>query len=166
LSVLAPARPTPRPLDLAELASLVRTLAGQEHLWVPRVRFGTAERRWWTRLHASATVDVWLLTWLPGHTTDLHDHGDSAAAYAVLRGRLEDVRAGAGGHLTSTLLRPGETTWIAPGVVHDVRSTGDEPAVSLHAYSRPLQRMTYYDIRDGQLIAQRTVDSHEPEQSL
>lgn len=52
--------------------------------------------RWWTRIWHDPDVDVWLLSWLPGHTTELHDHGDSAAAFTVVRGALTETRAEAG----------------------------------------------------------------------
>jgi hypothetical protein len=49
--------------------------------------------------------------------------------------------------------------------VHEVSGAGREPAVSVHAYSPPLTRMTYYD-RDTSsgLRVVRTVLSHEPEE--
>jgi predicted metal-dependent enzyme (double-stranded beta helix superfamily) len=155
-----------RPLDLDSLVALVRGVAAGEALWAPQVRFGDHGRRWWTRLHADAQVDVWLLTWLPGQGTELHDHGTSAAAFTVVRGRLEEVRAERSGTLTSTAQAAGTTAWVAPGVVHDVRATAGQSAVSIHAYSPPLTRMTYYEVVSGTLRPIRTVESHEPEQEL
>lgn len=152
-----------RPLEMDSLVGLVRGLAADEARWAGRVRFGTVERRWWTRLHADPRVDVWLLTWLPGHGTDLHDHGTSTAAFTVVRGRLQEVRADRSGTCTSTVRAAGTTAWVAPGVVHDVRATA-APAVSIHAYSPPLTRMTYYDTGAGTLRPTRTVESYEPEQ--
>ena len=44
---------------------------------------------------ALAAVDSrWLLSWLPGQGTGLHDHGGSAGAFAVVRGTLHE-RVGA-----------------------------------------------------------------------
>jgi Transcriptional regulatory protein, C terminal/Cysteine dioxygenase type I len=31
--------------------------------------------RWYRRLESRPDREVWLLTWLPGQETDLHDHG-------------------------------------------------------------------------------------------
>ena len=146
-ALTSPVRPGFRrsPLDVAQLTELARALVRDEQLWLPRVRFGTRDRRWWTRLHGSETLDVWLLTWLPGHTTDLHDHGASSAAYAVARGALEEVRV-ADGRTTSTVLPAGSAAWVAAGVAHDVRGVGAEPAVSIHAYSPPLVEMTHISL--------------------
>ena len=157
-----------RPLSLAELIELVRDVSAREPVWLPRLLLPEAGAdRWWTRLHAGTHVDVWLLSWLPGHTTELHDHGDSAAAFTVLRGRLDEVRLGPGQRALSALRAVGSSTWIAPGVAHDVRAIGTDPAVSLHAYSPPLTRMTYWAAdAAGVLRPARTVSTSEPEEEL
>ena len=148
-------------LDLAELTTLVQDLAADNASWVPYVRFDPA-RRFCVRLPSVPEVDVWLLTWLDDQSTDLHDHGESAAAFTVVRGELREVRADGAGRVTWHVRRPGETTWVAPGVVHDVRHS-DGPAVSIHAYSPRLTTMTYYRARRGRLRVVRTVDSSAPE---
>src|SRR3712207_8332217 len=38
-----------------------------------------------------ARAQVWLLSWLPGQGTGLHDHGGSAGALAVVRGTLSEA---------------------------------------------------------------------------
>jgi predicted metal-dependent enzyme (double-stranded beta helix superfamily) len=151
-------------LRVDELADVVRWIAADETQWAHRVRAPGSDR-WWTRLYADWALDVWLLTWLPGQFTDLHDHGDSAAAFAVARGELEEARLTfAGGRQISKC--SGEPTLVDVGVVHDVRAIGDELAVSIHAYSPPLTRMTYYDADDGGLQVVRYVETNEPEQEL
>jgi quercetin dioxygenase-like cupin family protein len=163
-SLTTPTRGIPRSLTMHQLDRLVRAFGNAEGRWAPLVRFGTDDSRWWTRLHADSSVDVWLLTWLPGQLTDLHDHGSSAAAFVVARGRLQEVRANLAGTQHSTVHAAGQTSWIPTGAVHDVRAV-DEPAVSIHAYSPPLQRMTYYDADAAfGLVPSRTVVSEEPEQ--
>src|SRR3954453_14914011 len=77
--------------QLETLVDVVQWIAEDEEQWMHHVRVPGADR-WWTRLYAATGLDVWLLTWLPGQFTDLHDHGDSAAAFSVVRGRLEEAR--------------------------------------------------------------------------
>ena len=91
--------------------------------------------RFYARLHSDSLVDVWLLTWLHDQSTDLHDHGLSAAAFTVVRGELLEVRATADARLISHRRLPGETTWVALGVVHDVRHSSG-PAISIHGTPR------------------------------
>jgi mannose-6-phosphate isomerase-like protein (cupin superfamily) len=133
----------PFALDLDDLGTVVRGIASDPSLWRPRLQF-RSDGRWWTRLHADHVLDVWLLTWLADQTTDLHDHGGSAAAFVVVEGALEEIRAEPGADLTRAVAVTGETCTVAPGVVHDVRNPTGVPAVSIHAYSPPLREMTYY----------------------
>jgi quercetin dioxygenase-like cupin family protein len=166
-ALTAPSAPTPdvaHALTLHQLDRLVRAFARAERRWAPLVRFGPGGDRWWARLHTDDAVDVWLLSWLPGQLTDLHDHGGSTAAFVVARGRLEEVRANLAGTRHSTVHRPGQVSWIPARAVHDVRAI-DEPAVSIHAYSPPLRQMTYFAADDARgLVPQRTVVTDEPEE--
>lgn len=76
------------------------------------------------------------------------------------------MRVHDGGRRATTAHRAGSVTWLAPGIIHDVRGAGRRPAVSIHAYSPPLSRMNYYaDGRDG-LHVVRSVQTHEPEEEL
>ena len=144
------------------LLPYVRSLADDPDLWRPRVRFDSGARHW-TRLPVRLPVDVWLLTWLPDQGTDLHDHGDAAAALTVVQGTLTEVRADRGGVLTTATLDTGASHWVAPGVVHDVVNRSREPAVSIHVYAPRLARMTFWQRRAGALVAGRTVITDEPE---
>ena len=58
-------------------------------LWPVAPRF-TAAQRWYHRIGVEADHEVWLLTWLPGQGTDLHDHGGSSGAFHVVSGTLTE----------------------------------------------------------------------------
>jgi predicted metal-dependent enzyme (double-stranded beta helix superfamily) len=115
-------------------------------------------------LSANALVDVWLLSWLPGQATDLHDHGPSAAAFMIVRGELAEIRVDADGRFSRHRRAAGDITSVPPGLVNDVHGAGTGPAVSIHAYAPPLRRMTFYN-RDaeGRLHAVRSVVTEQPE---
>src|SRR5262249_1841125 len=38
------------------------------------------DSRWFTRLHGDDESDTWLISWVPGQATELHDHGGSLGA--------------------------------------------------------------------------------------
>jgi mannose-6-phosphate isomerase-like protein (cupin superfamily) len=159
-------KPAIRParMSRAELATIVRAVAADESLWLPRLVLPTDGERRWTQLVGYRSVDVWLLSWLPGHSTDLHDHGLSAAAFTVVRGRLNELRQGADGRLHSFRRTPGTVTTVPAGIVHDVHGAGRSPAVSIHAYSPPLREMNYYDLDSyGDLHRIRSVQTSETE---
>ena len=48
--------------------------------------------RWFTRIHGDYEVDIWLISWVPDHATELHDHGGSLGALTLLSGALTEFR--------------------------------------------------------------------------
>ena len=148
-------------LALPSLADVVTTVARDPRLWREHVRFESGSR-YWHRLATLPEADLWLLTWLPDQQTDLHDHGEAAAAFTVVSGTLEEVRV-RDGRRVSRELAPGEVSWVPAGAVHDVGNRGDAPAISIHAYSPSLREMTFWDLSDGRLSRLSTVQTDEPE---
>lgn len=171
MPLLAPTHPRDRPRTgpsrTGALAGVVTRLAARDDLWRPHVRFDATDR-YWTRLDGAAAAlgvtdtDLWLLTWLRAQGTELHDHGDSAAAFAVVAGVLTEW-SHADGVPSSVELRAGGVRTVEPGEAHDVGNVGTAPAVSLHAYSPRLRRMTYYRRSGAVLVPTRTVVTTEPE---
>lgn len=143
--VETPVAPSRR--DPAELSEIVTSLAGRPDAWIGRVRLRSG-RRWYERLHLGADYDVWLITWLPGQSTGFHDHGESAGAFAVAMGTLEEHRLGHEPHE----VRPGESRTFGSSYTHDVRNGSAAPAVSIHAYSPPLTEMTHYEVDGAELV--------------
>lgn len=129
--------------DLAELA------AGYAASLPWRVWF-TPRSRWAKCVHRDTDHEVWLLAWLPGQGTELHDHGGHArpapTAFAVARGRLTEYRVVAGEfpRLESHPVVPGTVRRLDSRGIHAVRNTGDEPAVSVHVYAPRLELMRRY----------------------
>jgi predicted metal-dependent enzyme (double-stranded beta helix superfamily) len=140
--------------DLAhDPGRLAAELAARDQLWRPHVRF--RHPRHYTRLLARPGWEAWLLTWLPGQSTGLHDHGGSAGAFAVVEGILEEaVLAPEAGRLVRRLrtYAAGEVRAFGRHHVHDVAPAAG-PAVSLHVYAPGLTRMTRYALEDGALVS-------------
>jgi predicted metal-dependent enzyme (double-stranded beta helix superfamily) len=149
-------------LARSELIELVRNTAADQENWRRHVRFDAGER-YFHLLRSDADVDIWLLTWLPGQATTLHDHGGSAAALHVVQGSLHEDHADRAGHVEHHEISAGDVHWLAPDAVHDVYNCHDPAAVSIHAYSPPLASMTFYRRGPGGLEAIRTVPTREPE---
>jgi mannose-6-phosphate isomerase-like protein (cupin superfamily) len=159
----APAR---RPSGAAALAV---ALTLHTELWAPLVEYREESR--WTHLldpaAAAAVLDpslhgeladaqVWLLSWLPGQGTDLHDHGSSSGAFAVARGTLTErvvgARASEEVHQSRTDLTAGRVRYFGPHHVHQVVNSLPEPAVSLHVYAPVLRWMNTYRVERGALV--------------
>ncbi|WP_239087981.1 cysteine dioxygenase [Planosporangium mesophilum] len=136
------------------LAALARRYAEDPSNWPFAPRFNPVSR-WYARIGGDRTHEAWLLTWLPGQSTDLHDHGGSAGAFVVVSGVLtEQVATVAGaGPVTpvETTLAAGAVRAFGPRHVHRIVNAVTAPAVSLHVYAPSLTQMTRYRIDDGVL---------------
>ena len=172
--------PGPTRLRLADLMHITdRTadgvLSGRYNHVVPAGGVPT-EDRWFVRLHGDDEVDVWLISWVPGHRTELHDHGGSLGAATLLSGSLDEFRWD-GERLRCRRLKAGDQAGFPLGWVHDVLwapsgprasvtslSAPQEPSLSVHAYSPPLTVMSYYEVTDeNRLRRKRTELTDQPE---
>ncbi|MGV9745557.1 cysteine dioxygenase [Rhodococcus zopfii] len=141
-----------RPRTSVDLAAVARGIAGDPARWLPVVRFD-AQERWYTRLTCTGEYEVWLLSWLPGQRTGIHDHGGSAGVFAVADGSLretvvEDPRHGLLDGVTPTLSTAvfgvGRAREFGSRHVHEIVNDGDRPAVSVHVYAPALSSMHRY----------------------
>lgn len=131
-----------RPLISAELEGIVRRLSRETH--AARELDRDSSEREGVRIHSTHDFDAWLLRWPPGTRVNPHDHGDSAGAFTVLEGELIELRWHAS-IPECRLVTVGDVVSIASGVVHDVVAT-NRVACSIHAYSPPLQTMSFYEV--------------------
>ncbi len=129
-----------------------------------------ADDRWFARLYGDDEVDIWLISWVPGHSTELHDHGGSLGALTLLSGSLDEFRWD-GERLRLRRLEAGDQAGFPLGWVHDVvwtptrparsvkaSSVPQEPALSVHAYSPPLTVMSYYEITGQQTLRRKRTE--------
>src|SRR4051795_13346211 len=106
-------------LRLDHLALAARYAATPED-WPVAPRFNPVDR-WYHRIAIADDHEVWLLTWLPGQSTDLHDHGGSSGAFTVLTGTLtEDTASGTPARITSRDLGEGAGRRFGPRHVHRI----------------------------------------------
>jgi quercetin dioxygenase-like cupin family protein len=136
----------PAPLAVDRLEHLAAFYAANLTLH-PRFTKGS---RWARRVLSGPDHEAWLLAWLPGQGTELHDHGGvarpAAAAVAVVSGRLTEytVQPGDFPGLRRRELAAGEVAVVDDRTVHGMRNDSDEPAVSLHVYAPGLEAMRTY----------------------
>ncbi|MGH3899229.1 MAG: cysteine dioxygenase [Pseudonocardiaceae bacterium] len=134
--------------------NLAMRLAAHPERWRPLVDYRT-DTRWYRLLERLGQHEVWLLSWLPGQGTDLHDHGPASGAFAVAAGTLtEDVVAAKPGRSPVEVTRElaaGRCRVFGPHYVHRVTNTGTVPAVSVHVYTPKLAIMNRYRVEPGEL---------------
>ena len=136
---------------------LVAIAAGLAEVSSPwDLRPGESEHeRHYERVLATPSYEAWRIYWPSGTGLDLHDHGDSAGAFAVVAGLLAETSVVASGPEVRHL-RAGDVTSFAPGQLHGVANTSTKGATSVHVYSPPISAMTYYaQLSDGSFISVR-----------
>ncbi|MET8147283.1 cysteine dioxygenase family protein [Actinoplanes sp. NPDC049668] len=133
---------------LDHLATAIR-YAADPASWSATPHFNAVER-WYHRLAQEHDHEVWLLTWLPGQGTDLHDHGGSAGAFHVYSGTLTEdtVETGPGEppRITARELGEGAGRRFGTRHIHRITNCSNRPAISIHAYGPALSSMTRYRI--------------------
>ncbi|MFI5911481.1 cysteine dioxygenase [Dactylosporangium sp. NPDC051541] len=135
-----------------DLLSIARSYAAEPDDWPFAPRFDPA-RRWYGRLASAEDHEVWLLTWLPGQGTDLHDHGGSSGAFTVVSGELveQTVR---GGELVNSTYGEGQGHRFGAHFVHRIVNASTRPAVTVHVYGPALTAMTRYRLHDSRLTVE------------
>lgn len=121
--------------------------AARPDRWPVAPRFNPAGR-WYERLAVADDHEVWLLTWLPGQGTELHDHGGSAGAFHVFAGTLTEdtvaVPADGPARITARELGEGAGRRFGTRHIHRITNRSARPAVSIHVYGPALTTMTKY----------------------
>ena len=135
-------------IRLDHLATATRYAADPDS-WPVAPRFNAADR-WYHRLAQEPDHEVWLLTWLPGQGTDLHDHGGSAGAFQVFSGTLTEDTVATGPdpapRITARELGEGAGRRFGTRHIHRITNRSQRPAVSIHVYGPALTTMTRYRI--------------------
>jgi predicted metal-dependent enzyme (double-stranded beta helix superfamily) len=152
------ARPRGRDLSGPELRAFVADLADRPELWIHLVRHD-ATQRLYEELLSDDHLTAWLICWMNDHDTGFHDHDTSAGAVAIVGGRVHEERLAIGGAPRNRPFAAGESFHFSPADIHRVRHAGSDPAVTLHAYSPPLQRMGAYVVASDGVLARHSVSS-------
>ncbi len=133
------------------LLDIARRYAAHPDDWPFAPRYDPRQR-WYRRLVADPHAEAWVLTWLPGQGTDLHDHGGSAGAFVVISGTLTERTLLTGtdqpARFHNRVLHAGQARSFGSRHIHQITNHGPQPAVSLHVYGPALREMTRYRL-DG-----------------
>jgi predicted metal-dependent enzyme (double-stranded beta helix superfamily) len=154
--------PRPRGRDLSgpELEAFVGELADRPELWIHLVKHDSSQRVY-EELLSDDHVTAWLICWMDDHDTGFHDHDVSAGAVAVVSGAVCEQRLRIDGPPRDRRFATGDTFHFSPADIHRVRHGGGDPAVTLHVYSPPLDRMGAYLIGADGVLARQSVSSTE-----
>ncbi|MFB9570505.1 cysteine dioxygenase family protein [Saccharopolyspora hordei] len=127
----------PADLTTAHPVRIARELAADRGAWAHLLRYDP-DQRWFELITRTEHHEAWLLSWLPGQHTELHDHGGATGAFTVVSGDLTERVVRASGAEVLHRLTTGQSRVFGPDYVHQVSNTGQDPAVSIHVY-RPVR---------------------------
>ncbi len=149
-----------RDLEPLELRRLVAEYARRPELWRHLVHHDP-EARTYEQIERDEHVGVWLLCWMRDHDTGFHDHDLSKGAVAVVEGQVREDRLRIGSAPSSRTVSAGEAFTFDASDIHRVLHAGDQPAVTIHAYSPPLWRMGAYEVSPGGQLKRHSVSYAE-----
>lgn len=118
---------------------------------------GDTNRRF-ARVLSTAHYDAWVIRWMTSAELTFHDHGDSSGIVQVVDGELVELRVNPQPyqHPRPRTVRRGESVRISPATIHAVSNVAVTEALSVHVYSPPLSRMTFYQEHRGCFIPKAT----------
>src|SRR5699024_10990682 len=106
---------------------LAMRIATEPFRWRHLLRYDP-NQRYAVLISRDRAQEAWLLTWLPGQRAPLHDHGEAAGAFTLVRGALnESVARNRTAHDTMCsphILRAGQSRVFGPEYVHALGNAG------------------------------------------
>jgi predicted metal-dependent enzyme (double-stranded beta helix superfamily) len=120
-----------------------------------------ANKRTYEQVVLNREVGVWLICWMNDHDTGFHDHDVSSGAVAVVDGLLREERLSVGREPVSRIYSPGEVFEFRSSDIHRMSHAGGGPAISLHAYSPPLNRMGAYAVDEMGVLTRSSISYEE-----
>jgi predicted metal-dependent enzyme (double-stranded beta helix superfamily) len=149
-------RPHGRYLSGAELEAVAASVSAQPEHWRGLVR-ADSEQRVYEKLVDDDHLAVWLICWMDGHDTGFHDHDRSSGAVTVVQGKLREEQLRFGAPPATRVVGAGEAFGFEATDIHRVVHAEGEPAVSVHAYSPPLDRMGSYVVEEGGALRRQSL---------
>ena len=101
-------------------------------------------------------MEMWLLSWLPHHSTGFHDHGESNVGFCVTQGTIVEQQLRFAGP-PCELRRSRQAPRRAAGsdYIHCLEWESGTPALSVHVYSPPLTVVGQYRYDDDGVLRRR-----------
>ena len=94
-------------------------------------------------------LEIYIITWIPGASTRIHDHPEKGCLLKVLQGELTETEytkddLDINYKNTKTLKKDDIGFQISNVILHKINNNTPDISVSLHIYSKPNFMITYY----------------------
>jgi len=144
-------------MTIDELETFAAELAASPQRWRHLVRHA-GDVRVYEQIWDDEDVNAWVICWSQDQDTGFHDHDESAAGIAVVSGSVREDRLTLSGAPISREIGAGSAFTLPPVAIHRVLHSGDQPAVTIHAYSPPLRRTGAYRVGDDGALERESLD--------
>ena len=155
------ARARPKPYGPLALLDLLQSYVEETADLLPRAEARLTERSY-ELLELSDELEIWAIHWPQGQGLELHDHGGSVGALWVVEGSLQEHYLGPERSVSHRSIVAGGGAAFGPHYVHDVVNVQPAPATSVHAYSPPMESMTFYRQEAKGLVVERAEYRADP----
>jgi hypothetical protein len=154
-------RTRPRANGPLVLLDLLQSYVAETADLLPRAAPGLVERSY-ELLELTDELEIWAIHWPQGQGLELHDHGGSVGALWVVEGTLDEHYVRPEQSLGRRSIVAGGGAAFGPHYVHDVVNSQAAPATSVHAYSPPMESMTFYRQDERGLVVDRAEYRADP----
>jgi hypothetical protein len=144
-------------LDGTALERFAAVLAASSQRWLEIEGSADEAARAYALIWADEHVNAWAIRWCDAADTGFHDHDGSAAGIVVLEGSVVEERLALTGPPIARRFGAGQSFRMPPSAIHRVRHGGGAPALTVHAYSPPLQIQGVYRVADDGALVRETV---------
>ena len=139
-------------LSPSECETLAREIASRG-LWEGVALTPTeSHTRAYALLYEDERMEMWLLSWLPHHSTGFHDHGESSVGFCVAQGTLTEQYLRFAHPPRAETLVVGDSRAAGSDYIHCLEWETGEPALSVHVYSPPLAVVGQYRYDDHGIL--------------
>lgn len=156
-SVLGLLEPTPEPVWLdAETLVWLAELYGSSCVtpWSERDVANLIDRAC-ALVELSVDFEVWAIHWPPASRLQMHDHGGASDALWVVDGSLTETVPREGGPRRRSLTRH-HGVGFGPDHIHEVINPTSAITTSVHVYSPPMARLTFFRPGVAGVVPERT----------
>lgn len=147
-------------LDVDQLEAFVARIAATPDLWEP-LAVADPHRRRYRLLYEDDRIDVWVLSWMGGQGTGFHDHDASGVGLACASGEVVERQMLIPHGATSVHMTPGVSRQGPAGYIHSVQHVEGSPAVTIHAYSPPLEWVGQFKVDDTGILRREVMHGRQ-----
>ena len=141
-----------RSLTPAECAQVAAEIAGRG-IWKDVALTPTeSHTRGYACIYADEWCEMWVLSWLPQHSTGFHDHGESNVGFCVVQGAIVEQQLRFAEPPHELTLAVGDTRAAGSDYIHCLEWESGAPALSVHVYSPRLTVVGQYRYNDEGIL--------------